>query len=89
MQDFVASGRVVGFILVFVVLEAVVLLAFRGITGRGPSFPGVVFMLLPGVCLLLALRAALVGGAAGAVLAWLSAALLAHLLDLWQRQRHS
>jgi hypothetical protein len=88
MTDLVESGRVVDLILVFVVIEALALVAYRRITRRGLRLPGILLMLLPGVCLLLALRGALVGAAPWVVLAWLAAALVAHLLDLWVRWRY-
>jgi len=89
MDEFVTSGRAVDLVLAFVVIEAIVLMAYRKVTGRGLRPLRVVLLLLPGVCLLLALRAALVGGAPLTVAAWLTAALFAHLADLWQRQHQA
>jgi hypothetical protein len=88
MQNLIANGRVVDLILLFVILEAVALLGYRRITGRGLRLFDIVVLLLPGVCLLFALRAALVGAAPVTVLTWLLLSLLAHLLDLWRRQQH-
>jgi hypothetical protein len=46
-------------------------------------------MLLAGLFLLLALRTALIGSSWQVVALWLLAALIAHLIDLWQRvQQH-
>ena len=86
METFVASGRVVDVILAFVALEAVLLLVYRGRTGRGLRPASILLMLLPGVCLLLGLRAALTDGASTAVLVWLTAALIAHAADLYHRR---
>jgi hypothetical protein len=55
-------------------------------TGRGLPPAAALAMLLPGACLLLALRAALTGAASTVILAWLAAALVTHLADLWVRQ---
>jgi len=85
MQGLVLSGRIVDLILIFVVLEAGLLFAFRKARGRGLTPLDIVLMLLPGVCLLLALRAGLMGVQPLAVLGWLAAALVAHLADVWQR----
>ncbi len=84
MEIFVS--RLVDVILLLVVVEAVCLLVYRGRTGRGLRPTGIVLMLLPGLCLVLALRAGLQGGASVAVLAWLTAALIAHIADLFFRQ---
>jgi hypothetical protein len=88
MEDLVTSSHIVDLILVFVVVEAIGLVAYRRITGRGLTPRGILFMLLPGVCLLLAVHAALIA-APVRVAGWLAAALVAHLADLWQRQRQS
>lgn len=84
METFVS--RLVDVIVVLVVVEALCLLVYRGRTGRGIRPAGIVLMLLPGVCLVLALRAGLAGGASVSVLAWLTAALIAHIADLCYRQ---
>jgi hypothetical protein len=89
MDSLVASGRIVDLILVFVVVEAIGLLVYRRTTGRGLRPVGILLMLLPGVCLLFALRAALVAAGPIPIAAWLAASLAAHLADLWQRQRIS
>jgi hypothetical protein len=86
MEDLVAGGRIVAFILLVIAVEGVVLFAYRLRTGKGLSPAAIIFMLLPGACLLLALRAALTGGSPTAIVGWLAAALIAHLADLWTRQ---
>lgn len=86
MDRVIASGQIVDLILVFVVIEAIALMAYRWATGRGVGPLDIALMLLPGVCLLLALRSALVAASAMTVAAWLAASLAAHLADLWRRQ---
>jgi hypothetical protein len=86
MDSLVASGRIVDLILAFVVVEAIALAVYCRVTGRGLRPLGIVLMLLPGVCLLMALRSALAGDSV-TITAWLAASLAAHLADLWQRQK--
>jgi len=87
MADLFASGRLVDLILVVVVLEAAVLLLYwqRGRRGIAP------LDLLPNLCagafLLLALRVTLAGGGWLMVSLCLSAAGLAHLIDVYRRWR--
>jgi hypothetical protein len=89
MQSLVASGRIVDLILLFMLVEAAALLVYRRLTGRGLKPLNLALTLLPGLFLLLALRAGLTGDAWTAVLAWLGAALLAHLADLLRRMQVS
>jgi dolichol kinase len=84
-----ASGRVVDLILVFMALEAALLAWHRRRSGRGPSVAGLLAFFLAGACLLLALRAALVGASWGWVAAPLAGAGAAHAADLalrWRRR---
>jgi hypothetical protein len=76
-----SSGHIVDLILVFMVCEFVVLRLRRHASAR------LVVALLPGVCLLLALRAALTGAGWLWVAIFLAASLPAHLFDLLQRRR--
>jgi hypothetical protein len=84
MQDLIASGRIVDIILVVMLLEMGVLLATR----RLPA-ADIAFMMLPGACLLLALRAALVGAPWGYVAASLAASFVAHMIDVFRRSTPS
>jgi hypothetical protein len=81
------NGRIVDLILALVVVEAVVLLTYRSITGRGLPAGGLVYNLLAGSFLLLALRSALLASPWAWTAAWLAAALISHLADLAQRWR--
>jgi fatty acid desaturase len=74
-------------ILLATVAEGGVLAAWHRRTGRGLSAAAVARMLLPGVCLMLALRAALAGSAWPFVPLALTAALIAHLADVRGRWR--
>ena len=83
MSELFASGRIVDLILGLVAVEALALVALgrrRGIAGLD-----VAAALLPGVALMLALRAALTGAWWAWVAAWLAASLVAHLADLARR----
>jgi hypothetical protein len=85
MEEFFRSGLVADVILVVMVAEALLLLVYRKLTGRGPAPGDLLTMLLAGACLVLALRAVLTGAHWPVVAVCLIAALLAHLLDLYRR----
>jgi hypothetical protein len=87
MDALVSSGWVIDLVLVFVFFEAAGLIAYRVFTGRGLAPVSVALMLLPGACLLFALRAVLDGATTTVVIAWLTLALVVHVADLWQRWR--
>jgi hypothetical protein len=82
MSALFASGRIIDAVLVLTLLEVVALLAFRRVTGRGPRLSAFLLNVLSGLCLMLAVRAALVGAFWGIVSLWMLAALLLHLADL-------
>ena len=88
MTGLFASGHIVDLILALTLLEAIVVVAYHQITGRGVAPVNLLSNLMAGVCLLLALRSALLGAWWGWIALWLSAALSAHVIDLrrrWQR----
>lgn len=87
MQTLFENGRVLDWVLVAVALEALVLCAYNLKTGRGVGSVGLICNLAAGACLLLAVRAALQPDAHGWLAFWLTASLLAHLLDLTRRWR--
>jgi hypothetical protein len=82
-----ASARFVDLVLAFVVLEALLLLVMRRRAPGGLQTREILALLLPGACLMLALRAALTGPSAPAIAGWMLAALFAHLGDLALRWR--
>jgi hypothetical protein len=87
MAALFASGHIVDLILLVVAVEAAGAFIWHRRTGRGLAPGDTLLLLLPGVCLLAALRGALVGAWFGWIAAWLLAAFAAHLLDLKRRWR--
>lgn len=87
MEALFADGRIVDLILGLTLLEAVGLVAYHRRTGRGVAPGELAGNLLSGVCLLLALRGALVGAWWGWVALGLTGSLVAHLADLRRRWR--
>ena len=87
LAELYQSGRVVDLILGFVVLEALFIFLYHRRSGRGLAPAKLLNLLVPGACLLLALRAALAGAAWPLMAFWLLAALVSHLVDLRQRWR--
>jgi hypothetical protein len=86
----ITSGRLVELIVLLMLLEAGVLLLWRRRSGGAVPAAGVLAMIGAGICLMLALRAALTGAGAASVGVWLLMALVAHVGDLaarWQRPR--
>ena len=82
LEGFIASGHVIDLVIIVIAIEAVLLLAFRR-KGVVPILLG----LLPGLCLMLALRAALAGAGWQMIAFWISASLPCHLTDLRNRLR--
>lgn len=85
MADFIASGRIIDVIVALMLMEAGALYAWHRATGRGIAPPDILLNLAAGASLMLAVRVALTGGAAGWLLAFLSAALVAHVADVARR----
>jgi NhaP-type Na+/H+ or K+/H+ antiporter len=85
MSELFASGRIVDLILAFAAFEGALLAVWRRATGHDHAVADVATALLPGVCLLLALRCTMVGAAWIWTAAWLLAALVTHLVDLARR----
>lgn len=76
-------------VLAFLVLEALVLAVYCHRSAHGPSFAELAPNLTAGLCLMLALRAALAGSGWPWMALWLACAGLAHAVDLWIRWRRS
>ena len=87
MAELFASGRIIDLILVLVAVEAAALALWRWWSGSGPGLRGMAANLASGACLLLAVRAALVGAGWELVAMPLLGSLLAHAADLYGRRR--
>lgn len=88
MNEWTDAVHLVDAVIALTLIEAVALLLYRRITGKGVAAREFAVNLLSGLCLMLALRAALGGASPLGVLPWLAAAGLAHAADLWQRWQH-
>jgi membrane protein implicated in regulation of membrane protease activity len=85
MDEFIRSGRAVDWILVLIALEALAVLGYRALTGRGPAPSSFIGNILAGSSLLVALRIALSGASWVWIGVSLMAAFAAHLADLAMR----
>jgi uncharacterized membrane protein len=85
VHDLFTSGRIVDVVLAVIALEVVAVAIHRRVTGRGIAVADLLANLASGICLLVALRAALTGQSWVWVAAALSASLVGHLLDLSRR----
>lgn len=88
METLFASGRIVDVVIAFMALEAIALLVANRWGSRFGSLD-IVLLLVPGLCLLLAMRAALSGEGWQVMAAWLLASLVAHLADLARRLKRN
>lgn len=88
MEALFASGRIIDLILLLVVVEAAVLAAWPRLRGS-MTMVDVAALLAPGVMLMLAVRAALIGAPYTITAAILAAAFAFHILDVARRRRHA
>ena len=89
MEALFNSGHIVDLIVIFMIVEAAALLALRRPLALGINALDVAWLMLPGLFLLLALRAALVSSSWKWIAAALLCALTAHIADLWRRSRRA
>ncbi len=82
----IRSARVVDLILALLLLETLLIIAWRLYRRRASGWLGLTLGCAPGLCLLLALRTVLSGGDWRSTGLWLTAAFPAHLADLWHRR---
>lgn len=82
LADLFTGGRIVDIIFAVMAVEALVLILFL----RRPA-GDVVVMLLPGACLLFALRGALTGAHWSVLAGSLGLSFVAHLVDVGRRAR--
>jgi hypothetical protein len=85
LQAWWQDGQLVEFIIALTVLEAVALLAYHRLTGKGLSPGHYALNLASGLCLMLAVRSVLLDHDWRWTVLCLSAAGLAHGTDLWRR----
>ena len=88
METLFASGRIVDVVIAFMGLEAIALLVANRWGSRFGSLD-IFLLLVPGLCLLLALRAALSGEGWQVMAGWLLVSLVAHLADLARRLKRN
>ncbi|MFP4520199.1 MAG: hypothetical protein ACLFQ5_12170 [Oceanicaulis sp.] len=85
LEGLFASGRIIDLILVLVLAEAVLLALVPRLRGRMTT-GDIAGLLLPGVLLMLAVRAALTGAPYTMTAAMLAAAFVFHILDVARRR---
>ena len=85
MNDFIASGRVLDLVIAMTLLEAIVLVSYHRITGRGPQPLDAVGLLAAGAFLALAFRLHTLEAGWIWIALCLSGALVTHLADLARR----
>jgi len=87
LTPLITSGFAIELIVALMLLEGLLIAWWHGRTGLGPGLAGFAATLVSGLCLMMALRAGLVGDGALWIGFWLIAALIAHLTDLLRRWR--
>lgn len=89
MAEFIRSGAIVDFMLCFVAVEVLVLIALYRLRGFGIAPTALLLNIGAGTSLMLALRSTLYGHDWLIVALWLIAALVFHVSDLAYRFRHA
>ncbi len=85
LAQFFLSGRVVDVAIAITVLEGIALTAYHRATSRGVGPRNFAVNMASGLCLMLALRAALTGASWMVVALCLSASGTLHAFDIWRR----
>ena len=85
MNEFFGGPRLIELIIAITVFEGLALTVYHRLTGKGVAFWEFAANLLSGLCLMLALRNALLGQSPGVTALFLSASGLIHARDLWRR----
>ena len=84
---FFSSGRAVDAVIAITIVEGFALAAYHRMTGNGVAPQEYLLNMIAGLCLMLALRFALVGSTWIAVAVCLTASGVLHMLDLTRRWR--
>lgn len=90
MAAFLSSPHIADLMIGFLIVELLVLAAYRRRTGKGPAIGSFIYTWASGLCLALALRLALDDGPWAAIVFFLTGALLVHIADLrrhWGSER--
>ena len=85
VNEFFAGPRLIELIIAITVFEGLALTAYHRLTSKGVAPKEFAANLLSGLCLMLALRNALLGQSPGVTALFLSASGLIHANDLWRR----
>ena len=86
MEELIQSGRAVDIVLAVIAVEWLAIVVSAPARGRAGASLSALLALAPGVCLLLALRAALTDSAWYWIPFWVTASFPFHLADLWGRR---
>lgn len=89
LEAWIISGRIVDVVLAFIALELVLVAVVRFRTGDGLPITRHLSLILPGLCIFMALRAALMDQGWAPVAGWMLASLAAHLWDVRLRWRET
>ena len=85
MTELGIDVRWIDLVIAVTMLEAMAVFAYRRRTGRGMPMRAFAISLVPGLCLMAALRLSVTASGWGWVLVCLAAAGIGHAADLWQR----
>ncbi len=85
MSQALVNGSLVDAVIAITLLEALALLVYRQLTGKGVAASQFLLNLLSGLSLMVALRLVLAGAWWGAVAGCLLLAGVLHMADLWRR----
>jgi hypothetical protein len=85
LNDLLPGPRLIEVIIAITALEAVALTLYHRLTGKGVAPKEFAANLLSGLCLMFALRSALLGHSGSVTALFLSASGLLHASDLWRR----
>jgi hypothetical protein len=84
LNELLAGPRLIELIIAITLLEGVALTLYHRMTGKGVAPKEFAANLLSGLCLMLALRSALLGHSGGVTALFLSASGAIHASDLWR-----